>query len=473
MPGRAAALSLRQRLLLTILTPLMVVLTISVLFDYRLAKGTADVAFDQGLADAALDIASHIKAGDSKLSVELSAEAEALLRSDASDKIYFAVRDGAGRLLAGDADLPVLPLASADERDFRDSRFRGDPVRAVVQRTDAPLREITVTVAETRTKRDHASRRILTAMIMPNLIVILATFAAVYLGVRKGLAPLAEVEREIAKRSPRDLRRIAAEATPREVRPMLARLNELFGLLRSASEAQQRFLADAAHQLRTPLAGLQTQIELATLEGRFASDPERRARIEDATGRIGHLVDQLLTHARADPAAAAAQSFAAVSLDALVEKAASSFLDSALAKNIDLGFEIEAAGVEGIAWMLREALANMIDNALRYTPADGVVTVRSGMRGGCGFLEVEDNGPGIAQAERVRVFERFYRVPGSAGPGCGLGLAIVREIVELHQGRIELADVAGGGLRMTLMFQATVDRTQLLADTGRVPFATG
>lgn len=454
MPGNAAALSLRQRLLLTILTPLMVVLTISVFFDYRLAKGTADVAFDQGLADAALDIASHIKAGDSKLSVELSVDAEALLRSDASDKIYFAVRDGAGQLLAGDADLPVLPMASADERKFGDSRFRGDPVRAVVQRIDAPLREITVTVAETRTKRNHASRRILTAMIMPNLIVILAAFVAVYLGVRKGLAPLAEVEREIAKRSPRDLRQINAASSPREVRPMLSRLNELFVLLRSASEGQQRFLADAAHQLRTPLAGLQTQIELATLAGRFESDPERLARIEDATGRIGHLVDQLLIHARADPAAAAAQAFAPVSLAALVERAASSFLDTALAKNIDLGFEIEAASVEGIVWMLREALANMIDNALRYTPADGVVTVRSGMRGGCGFLEVEDNGPGIPAAERTRVFERFYRVPGSAGPGCGLGLAIVHEIVELHQGRIELADTAGGGLRMTLIFQA-------------------
>jgi two-component system sensor histidine kinase TctE len=309
-----------------------------------------------------------------------------------------------------------------------------------------------VTVAETRTKRDHASRRILTAMVLPNLIVIAATFVAVYLGVRKGLAPLAEVERQIAERSPRDLREIDIGPSPREVRPMLARLNELFGLLRAASEAQQRFLADAAHQLRTPLAGLQTQIELATWEGRFRSDAERLARIEDATARIGHLVDQLLIYARADPAAAATQVFVPVSLAALAEQAASSFLDRALEKKIDLGFDITAATVEGIPWMLREALANVIDNALRYTPADGVVTVRSGMRGGSAVLAVEDNGPGIPAAERGRIFERFYRSPGSEGPGCGLGLAIVREIVELHRGRVELADAAFGGVCITLAF---------------------
>lgn len=138
-------------------------------------------------------------------------------------------------------------------------------------------------------------------MIVPNLVVVLATFLAVYFGVRKGLAPLEDVEREIAARSPRDLREIDAEATAREIRPLLARLNELFGLLRDASAAQQRFLADAAHQLRTPLAGLQTQIEMLILAGRFAADPERLAHIEEAAGRIAHLVDQLLIYARAEP----------------------------------------------------------------------------------------------------------------------------------------------------------------------------
>ncbi len=447
-------MSLRQRLLLAILGPLMVVSAASVFLDYPLAKATADAAFDQSLADAALDIAAHIQTSESQLGVALSAEAEAMLRSDAVDKIYFAVRDSMGRLLAGDADLPDVRVAVRSQPAFMDSHFRDRLTRAAVQGVTSPRGDITITVAETLSKRDSANRKILTAMILPNLLVIVATFLAVYVGVRKGLAPLDGVEREIATRSPRDLREIDTDPTPREIRPMLARLNALFSLLRNASAAQQRFLTDAAHQLRTPLAGLQTQIELATLAGRFDSDPDRLARIEDATGRIVHLVDQLLIYARAEPATAATQVFGPVSLADLAEKAASIFLDRALAKNIDLGFDIAPATVDGIPWMLREALANLIDNAVRYTPVSGLVTVRSETRGQFAILEVEDNGPGIPVTERSRIFERFYQLPGSPGEGCGLGLAIVREIAELHAARIELADQATGGMRITLIFPA-------------------
>lgn len=459
-------LGLRQRLLLAILAPLMGVFAVSVFLDYRLAKETADAAFDQSLADAALDIASHIQSSGSQIRVALSAEAEAMLRSDASDTIYFAVRDDAGRLLAGDADLPEMRVSARSQPEFEDSRFRDRWIRAAGQRVDSPRGDITITVAETLAKRNRASGKILTAMVLPNLAVILATFLAVYFGVRQGLMPLDDVEREIAARSPRDLREIDARATPREIRPMLARLNELFGLLRDASAAQQRFLTDAAHQLRTPLAGLQTQIELATLAGRFQSNPERLARIEEATARIVHLVDQLLIYARAEPATAATQVFEAVSLADLAEKAASIFLDRALARNIDLGFEIEPASVDGIPWMLREALANLIDNALRYAPSSGVVTVRSGTRGRFAFLEVEDNGEGIPAGQRNRIFERFYRLPGAPGEGCGLGLAIVREIAELHAARIELADPVSGGTRVTLVFPAATGQPRKPAGGG-------
>lgn len=241
-------------------------------------------------------------------------------------------------------------------------------------------------------------------------------------------------------------------ATPREVQPMLSRLNQLFGLLREASAAQQRFLADAAHQLRTPLAGLQTQIELATAEGRFIGRSERLARIDEALDRIGHLVSQLLIYARAEPTACASQTFQSVALARLVEQSASIFIDRAIAKGIDLGFEIAPADVQGIPWMLREALGNLIDNALNYTPRGGVVTVRCKAREGLACIEIEDNGPGIPASERESVFERFYRIPGSGGDGCGLGLAIVREIAELHGAGIELEEPEGGGLRVKLNF---------------------
>lgn len=455
---KPVALSLRSRLLLAIIVPLCVVFAVSAMFDYRLARETADSAFDHSLGDVALDLASHIRATEESLSVVLSAEAEEILRSDASDIIYFSVRDKKGRLLAGDEALPsyeALAVARVDNLiSFADSQLQSKPIRIAMHQTTSAHGPVTIMVAETVNKRELSSRRILTAMILPSLAVILATLLAVYFGVRRGLAPLEIVESEIASRSPRDLRAIDDALTPQEIRPLLSRLNDLFALLREAAASQQRFLADAAHQLRTPLTGLQTQIDLSTNEGRFSSDPERLLRINEATERIGHLIGQLLTYARTEPTTYLSQSFEPVALNDLVEQAASIFLDEALGKKIDLGFEAGQATVSGIPWMLREALANLIDNALCYTPHGGTVTVSSSRHNGECALTVEDNGPGIPAAERDRVFERFYRIQGVTGDGCGLGLAIVKEIAGLHDAGIRLEEPPGGGLRFSLIFQS-------------------
>jgi len=448
---KPAAMSLRQRLLLALVIPLLLTFIISAVLDYRLARETADAAFDQSLMDAVLDIASHIKTEKTSLSVVLSAEVEAMVRSNVSDTIFFAVHDTKGRLLAGDGDLPVVAVSVTNQPHFLDGNYRDSPVRAVVHGIDSRYGDIVITVAETLNNRNQASRRILTAMILPNLATILVTLIAVYFGIRRGLAPLDHVEGEIARRSPRDLREIEISTTPREIWPTLIRLNELFGLLREAAASQQRFLADAAHQLRTPLAGLQTQIDLATTEGRFDSNPDRLQRINEATGRIGHLIGQLLAYARTEPAANLSNSFEPVLLHDLVEQAASMFLDQALAKNIDLGFNAGQATVSGIPWMLREALANLIDNALRYTPPGGIVTVSSDQKGSDCILTVEDNGPGIPTHEKLQVLERFYRIRGSPGDGCGLGLAIVREVAALHGGTISMCEPAGGGLHISVV----------------------
>lgn len=444
---------LRQRLLLAILVPLTFVFVLNVVLDYRLAKATADTAYDQSLVDAALDIAAHIQSSHTSSLFELSVEAEAMLRSDASDHVYFAVRGSDGRLLAGDRELPAAPHSAGTPPEFADIRFKDEAMREALHRVRAHGEEIVIAVAETTAKRDRASRHILTAMILPNLGLIIAVFLVVYFGIRRGLAPLARIEEQVAARSPRDLRALEFDRTPREIRPLVARLNQLFDLLREASAAQQRFLADAAHQLRTPLAGLQTHIELGVEEGHFDRGSERLAHVEDAIARMTHLVSQLLAYARAEPSAAAIQPFEPVPLHVLAEQSASTFLDQAIAKGIDLGFDIEPAFVAGIPWMLREALGNLIDNALRYTPEKGVVTVRSRRVGDLACLEVEDDGPGIPAAERERIFERFYRIPGSSGDGCGLGLAIVREIAELHSAGIALEEAGNCGLRISLLFQ--------------------
>lgn len=450
--GFSHPLGLRQRLLLWILLPLIAVFIGSILFDYRLAQETADTAYDHSLNNAALDIAAYIQTVGLKPELHLTPEAEAMLRHDAVDKIFFAVRDSNKQLLIGDANLPVYPGTIHTQPVFAEDIYHGEKIRATTQHITIDGNEISITVAETMRERDHASNRILAATIIPNLIIIAATLLVIYFGVRRGLAPLVHVENQIASRSPRDLRALDIGHAPREIRPMLTRLNELFESLRTAAAAQQRFLADAAHQLRTPLAGLQTQIELVAAEGKYVRNDERLARIEEATERIAHLVTQLLIYAQTEPAASANQIFHPVALHELAESAASTFIDRALAKDIDLGFEIQPAVAEGIAWMLREALGNLIDNALRYCPAGSTITVRSGIHSSHPYLAVEDNGPGIPPEEHKKVFERFYRIPGSISGGCGLGLPIVQEIAHLHAATITFSKPANGGLTVTLTF---------------------
>lgn len=450
--GKAEPLGLRQRLLFALLVPLILILVVSSILDFHLAKQTAASAHDQALADIVFDLESHIRKHPSHTYLDLAEETEAMLRSSAPDTVYFAVREATGKVLAGDADLPEFEFPRNDQPRFLDGSHRGKAVRIALHRLKLPGSELQIIVMETTEKRKDAGQRILTAMVMPNLAVIFATLLAVLFGVRHGLLPLRTVEREIAARSVTDLREIELASVPSEVRPMLSRLNELFSLLRASAEVQQRFIADAAHQLRTPLAGLQTQLDLAASEGAFSHNAERREYIEEATARIGHLLSQLLAYAQAEASRPIDKSFEAVSLNQLVETSASQFLDAALAKDIDLGFEIAPATTQGLSWMLQEALGNLIDNAIRYTPRGGVITVRCGEVEGLAFLEVEDSGPGISDEQRQHVFDRFYRIPGSPGNGCGLGLAIIREIAQLHRAEILLGAGEQGGLRARIQF---------------------
>ncbi len=450
---RREPLSLRQRLILALLTPLIVILTVSSYFDYRLAKKTANSAHDQSLADNVFDVEAHIKTQNPSFKLDLTEEAEAMLRSNAPDMLYFSVSDPFGKVVAGDADLPQLRPPKDDQVEFSNGVYRNTRVRIASHRITINAQDFLIVVMETTKKREQASARILTAMVIPNLAVILATMLAVVLGVRQGLLPLHEVERDIAERSANDLHEIDPSGKPAEIRPMLRRLNELFALLRDSVEIQQRFIADAAHQLRTPLAGLQTQLDLANAEGAFNNNPERIQLIEEATLRISHLLSQLLAYARAETSNSVKDKFESVALDRLVENSASIFLDGALAKNIDLGFDIKPAATAGFPWMLQEALSNLIDNAIRYTPTGGVITVSCGDENGHAFLEVDDSGPGIPNEQLKHVFERFYRIPGSPGNGCGLGLAIVSEIAQLHEATVELKRSEQGGLRVRIQFK--------------------
>lgn len=303
---------------------------------------------------------------------------------------------------------------------------------------------------------------------IPEAGIALLVLAIVWFGVGKGIAPLARLSDEIKARSPRDLHAIDDAQAPTEVKPIVAGLNNLFEQMTHSTRNQQRFIANAAHQLRTPIAALQAHAELAM---RHPVTPEVRAELTQvlqATLRTANLAKQLLALSRAEPGGHAVDTATLVDLKRIAEALADEGVHRALEKNIDLGFELDAARTLGDPVLLREAAANLIDNAVEYVPQHGHITMRTGVEGAHAFLEVEDDGPGIPPAERERVLERFYRVPGTLGEGSGLGLAIVREIVQLHQGELLVADGAGGrGCRVRISVAAAPAQSAMAATLGR------
>ncbi|NTV11982.1 MAG: sensor histidine kinase [Zoogloea sp.] len=445
--------SLRGRLLLLLIGPLVVLLAAAIVADYQFAVEPALAAYDHALADDAAGIAAQLRARGNHLDINLPSEAiSMLMKSAAEDEEFFRVIGPRNEWLIGERDLP-MPPAGKSALSFVDAHYRGRPVRMAILRTFTSLGPVTIQVAETTLQRQRTGERILLAMVWPNLMLILATLLLIVFGVRVGLQPLMRLSQEIEARSPRDLHSLSETPAPRETRPLVRAINRLLALLRDASDAQQKFLANAAHQLRTPLAGLQTQLELTAEE----ASPEMRPRIDQlstATRRLGHLAHQLLALARAAPEASLAHERHAVDLPSLVEEAVSAHLDMALARDIDLGLEAAPAQVNGSGWLLRELLANLIDNAVMYTQQGGVVTVRCGHIGKDAFMEVEDNGPGVPAADRERIFERFYRARNVQGEGSGLGLAIVREIADAHGAQISLTTPDGGGTRIRASFPA-------------------
>jgi two-component system sensor histidine kinase TctE len=293
-------------------------------------------------------------------------------------------------------------------------------------------------------------RDILVQSLFPEVLIAIATLVIVWFGVKRGLRPLARLSDEIKARSAGDLRPIDAAGAPEETRPLVGALNGLLEEVSAASHKQQRFLADAAHQLRTPLAGLRAHTELALAQPIPEACRAQLEQVHRATIRTARLANQLLALARAEPGARSITS--KVDLKGIAGGEADDWVRQSLTRDIDLGFELEAAAVDGDAFLLREALSNLVHNAIEYSHRGGRVTVRTGRRNGHAFLEVEDDGPGIAPQERARVLERFYRVPGTPGTGSGLGLAIVREIAASHAASMVVDDGAAGGCRVEITF---------------------
>jgi two-component system, OmpR family, sensor histidine kinase TctE len=450
-------LSIRRLLFRWLAVLLLLALVVATLFGHALALRPVTAAYDWVLVDTAQSLTRLINSRPDVNPETLSNSADMLLRTDQFDRIYYSVHDQRGRLIAGDAQLRP-PRESVDGGELLyDARLDGEYVRVAALRVNLRGVDAIVQVAETGNKRSDLTRQIMTGMIMIEVMLVASVVVLVMFGVGKGLEPLEHLREEIEARSHRDLRPIPQEHAPVEVRPLVIALNELLARLDRTLQSQQEFVANAAHQLRTPLAGLRMQVEY----GLSQSDPAEHMRVLKELGlsteRAVRLANQLLTLARAEAGYAQADSMRPTDLRNVAGEVAESWMPAAIRKKIDLGLELAPAPLRGDFFLLKELLSNLIDNAIAYTPSGGRITVSTGSEGGIATLRVEDDGIGIPESQRPLVFERFYRVDGAGGEGCGLGLAIVREIAHLHGGKVDIeAPARGRGTIVRLEFPRVV-----------------
>jgi len=468
-----AAHSLFGEILDWLLAPLLLVWPMSIAVTYLVAASIANAPFDRGLEESATVLAQQIKLVDGQARLILPVTASEILRADETDRVYFQVLGSKGEFIGGDIELPLPP---EDENEapgivrFRDDSMRGEDVRVAWVRVDLKARPGThaplVQVAETRGKRAQLAGEIIKGVILPQFVILPIAVVLVWFGLSRGIRPLYRLQQRISQRKVDDLSPINLLEAPEEVGPLVNSFNQLLARLERNIEDQKRFIADAAHQMRTPLAGLRTQAELAMRQ----SDPDeiRRSLQQLATGseRATRLINQLLALARAENRSGAVPTPAALDLEATARAVLHELVPLALEKHIDLGFEERGrpARIDGNPVLLHELVKNLIDNAIHYTPAGGSVTVRivadrpadgnepgdasdghvtpdpDRAHGPVFTLEVEDTGPGVPAPERALVFERFYRVLGNTEHGSGLGLAIVREIAQQHGATVTLQD---------------------------------
>lgn len=449
-------ISIRRSLFRWLLLPLVGLMLLMAAVGYPIALYPATAAYDWVLLDTAHSLSRLIEVRRGRPGLVVSSAAEILLRTDEFDRIYYSAHDASGNLIAGDGQLrPPSRETLLSGKPHYDSMIDGEPVRVAVLRFDEQGVSAVVQVAETTVKRHRLVRRILTGVIFIEVLLLCCVVVLVWFGISKGLEPMQQLREEIARRSYRDLQPVREEQVPEEMHSVVRALNDLLQQLGGALRSQQQFVANAAHQLRTPLAGLRMQVEYGLQQN---DAREWRCALEtlaSTTERTVRLVNQLLTLAKAEVDADQLGPMRPFDMRDVAEQAAEAWMPKAIAREIDLGLELGPAPAHGDALLMGELLANLLDNAISYTPAGGRVTVRSALRGGVSVLEVEDDGPGIPEEERDKVFGRFYRVSGSPGEGCGLGLSIVREIARLHQGDVEIQSPPGGcGTIVTVSFRA-------------------
>jgi two-component system, OmpR family, sensor histidine kinase TctE len=438
------------------LTPLLLLWPISLLLTWLVAQSIAGKPFDRALEYNAAALAQNLTVQQGKAQFNLPQPAREILRADDSDLVYYQVLGVNGELLSGERDLPLPPdgeRPAVGDVKIRDDEIRGQSLRVAYMwiKLDVPnTKPALIQVAETLEKRSILATEIVKGVMLPQFAVMPLAVLLVWFALVRGIRPLNRLEDRIRRRKPDDLSPIDDDEVPQEVAPLVASVNDLLMRLKSSVATQKRFLADAAHQLKTPLAGLRMQADLALREGTSEDDLKQSLKLVGRSSvRATHMVNQLLSLARAEGSSQSVP-LQRCDLAQICREVVQDCLPRAMEKGMDLGYEgaepkEEGVQLQGNPTLLKEMVRNLVDNAINYVPStpqrQGVITARVLVQGDKRLLlQVEDNGMGIAPAERQRVLQPFYRALGNEADGSGLGLAIVAEIALQHQASLRIED---------------------------------
>lgn len=453
--------SIRKQLMRWLLIPMLGLIVLDSTALYHFANKLERETFDHDLQSTANDIKQFLIQSSQNTLKPLDHNTQKALLSDATDQFYYAVKNEFGQHLLGEPHIKhntaLQSQFSGSKTDYYYSEIQHKKVRVIsmpstIQLNSNPV-NIYIQVAQTLNKRQQISQQVLAFILIPQFILLIVAAVMLRVGIRRGLNPLWAVNDALAQRSFVDLEPIKMSNIPIEITRLVDSVNELMDKLKQAIHSQNQFLADAAHQLRTPLAGTSAQIELAQQSGSLVEIKKRLQKIFISNERLIHLINQLLTLAKNQPEAVHQINFEVINLSQFVKKVLLEFDLAAEAKRIKLNYVVDnqVMNMMGDQVGLHNLIHNLIDNAIRYTPKEGHVKLSITLLNKDIHFSIEDSGPGIPESEQLLVFERFYRGQQETQFGTGLGLAIVKDIAALHKARLLIASDEMG-TKITVIF---------------------